>query len=281
MRKYLIRYFSRNTYYSEVLKASFQLLITPAEDETQTVKDLKVWNSLNMEMTESENVFAFKTHSMGLTKTFNQFNISLEATVLKREINPFNFVFLSPEEELQALNEFDFYIDNHLYLNPTRLTHLPTDFSFPFSRYNGKEQLFDYLYNLNEEINGFLVYQSGFTNTETILSELIKYKIGVCQDFAHLFIAFCRKQKIPARYVSGYLNQDANFTGNMHLHAWAEALIPGIGWVGFDPTNKLVVDHNYIKIAHGLDYGDCSPIKGVLNTVGSNITEHNVQVINQ
>lgn len=281
MRKYLIRYFSRNTYYSEVLKASFQLLVAPAENETQTVKSLDIKNSLNSELSLTKNVFGFDVYSMGLSKTFNQFNISLEAEVLKKEVNPFNFVFLDPAKEAEIIQQPDFYIDNHLFLNETTYTQLPKSFNSPFSRFDGNEQLFDYLYKLNEEIHGFIAYQKGFTNTETLLKDVVKFKMGVCQDFAHLFIAICRKQKIPARYVSGYLNQGANLTGNMFLHAWAEAYIPEIGWIGYDPTNKLVVDHNYIKIAHGLDYQDCSPIKGVLNTVGSNVTEHNVEVINQ
>ncbi len=281
MRKYLIRYFSRNTYYSEVLKATFQLLIAPAENESQTVKFVDIKNSLNEPLFITKNVFGFDVYSMGLVKSFNQFNVTLEAEVLKKEVNPFNFVFLLPNEEAEVLNSPDFYIDNHLYLNATTYTTLPLDFNSPFSKFNATEQLFDYLYKLNEEIHSFIAYQKGFTNTETLLENVVKYKMGVCQDFAHLFIAICRKQKIPARYVSGYLNQGANFTGNMFLHAWAEAFIPEAGWVGYDPTNKLVVDHNYIKIAHGLDYQDCSPIRGVLNTVGNNITEHSVEVINQ
>ena len=77
MRKYLIRYFSRNTYYSEVLKASFQLLISPAENDSQTIKSLNIKNSLNAELYRTKNTFGFDVYSMSLVKTLNQFNISL------------------------------------------------------------------------------------------------------------------------------------------------------------------------------------------------------------
>jgi len=91
----------------------------------------------------------------------------------------------------------------------------------------------------------------------------------------------CRLNKIPARYVSGYLNQGAGFTGPSQLHAWVEALIPELGWAGFDATNNLVADHHYIKIAHGTDYRDCSPIIGVLETSGAQKSIHSVTVTNQ
>ena len=85
MRKYLIRYFSRNTYYSEVLKASFQLLVVPAENDSQTVKSLDINNSLNAELYLTKNVFGFDVYSMSLVKSFNQFNIRLSNIVVSIE----------------------------------------------------------------------------------------------------------------------------------------------------------------------------------------------------
>jgi len=65
------------------------------------------------------------------------------------------------------------------------------------------------------------------------------------------------------------------------MHAWTEAFIPGVGWMGFDPTNNLRVDENYIKVSHGADYTDCAPIKGVLKTKGENKTSYKVVVTQQ
>jgi transglutaminase-like putative cysteine protease len=116
------------------------------------------------------------------------------------------------------------------------------------------------------------------TNVHTTVCEAIELGKGVCQDFTHLFVAIARKNRIPCRYVSGYLNQGGNLIGSAAMHAWVEAFIPGNGWHGFDPTNNLLVDMNYIKTAHGVDYSDCSPIKGVLKTSGDNKTSYNVKV---
>jgi transglutaminase-like putative cysteine protease len=65
------------------------------------------------------------------------------------------------------------------------------------------------------------------------------------------------------------------------MHAWAEAYVPQIGWLGFDPTNNLIANANHIKVAHGRDYSDCSPLKGVLFTTGKNKTSHSVHVSSQ
>src|SRR5690606_35595902 len=100
-------------------------------------------------------------------------------------------------------------------------------------------------------------------------------------DYTHIFIGMCRYNGIPACYVSGYLNQGMDFVGSTLMHAWVEAFIPGVGWVGFDPTNNLLVNEHYIKVSHGADYADCSPIKGVLKTNGENKTSYQVKVFSQ
>ncbi|MBK6283582.1 MAG: transglutaminase family protein [Draconibacterium sp.] len=158
---------------------------------------------------------------------------------------------------------------------------MPRSVNVSFPVYSGEIQVFDYLLKLNNFIFQLLDYSPESTDVNTPISEVLQIKKGVCQDFAHLFISVCRQNKIPARYVSGYLNQGAGFVGSSQLHAWVEALIPDLGWVGFDATNNLLADHHYIKIAHGTDYRDCSPIIGVLETTGSQKSTHSVTVTNQ
>ena len=87
---------------------------------------------------------------------------------------------------------------------------------------------------------------------------------GVCQDFAHIMIALVRRLGIPCRYVSGYLfhgRDDRSAEGA--THAWVEALLPGLGWVGFDPTNNVLAGTRHIRVAIGRDYADVPPTRGV------------------
>jgi len=101
-------------------------------------------------------------------------------------------------------------------------------------------------------------YESNSTNVHTHMSDVLRERRGVCQDFAHVMIGLCRAVKIPALYVSGYLATEiASAT-----HAWVEVLVPGIGWCGLDPTHNCQVNENYVKIAVGRDYADVPPVTG-------------------
>ncbi len=114
------------------------------------------------------------------------------------------------------------------------------------------------------------VYQPAATHVHTTMEESLRLRRGVCQDFAHVMIGLCRALKIPARYVSGYLyNGPADqLKGAQATHAWVEVFIPGIGWRGLDPTNNQQVNRHHVKIAHGRDYADVSPIRGTYHGTG-------------
>ncbi|HVY20962.1 MAG TPA: transglutaminase family protein [Bauldia sp.] len=100
------------------------------------------------------------------------------------------------------------------------------------------------------------------TDTGTSAIEAFGIGHGVCQDFAHIFIAAVRHLGIPARYVSGYLCR-RDYIQQEAGHAWAEALIPDLGWVGFDPANGISPTDAYVRAAIGLDYLGAAPIRGV------------------
>lgn len=99
------------------------------------------------------------------------------------------------------------------------------------------------------------------TNATTTAAEAYDAGHGVCQDFAHIFIAAARRIGVPARYVSGHLARAEHMQQDA-AHAWAEALVPDLGWVGFDPANGRCADEAYVRVAIGLDYLDAAPIRG-------------------
>jgi transglutaminase-like putative cysteine protease len=101
------------------------------------------------------------------------------------------------------------------------------------------------------------------TDTGTSAIEAFRLGHGVCQDFAHIFIASARHLGIPARYSSGYLHRTDQVT-QVAGHAWAEAMIEDLGWVGFDPTNGISPTEAYVRLAVGLDYLGAAPIRGVV-----------------
>ena len=126
-------------------------------------------------------------------------------------------------------------------------------------------------------IFGQFQYIKGITNVETTVDELLKEHAGVCQDFAHVLLQLLRTMNIPCRYVSGYICPNKNgMRGEGATHAWIEALMPGLGWIGFDPTNAIQAGTDHITLAIGRDFSDVSPVYGVF--VGSGEHELKVEV---
>jgi transglutaminase-like putative cysteine protease len=117
--------------------------------------------------------------------------------------------------------------------------------------------------NCSDYIFNKFSYIKGITTVETTLSEILKLRSGVCQDFAHLMLEILRSLQIPSRYVSGYICPNKNgMRGEGATHAWIEAWIPGQGWTGIDPTNNIWVSDHHVKLAVGRNFNDCSPVKG-------------------
>lgn len=117
------------------------------------------------------------------------------------------------------------------------------------------------------------------TDLSTPIEFVLKERRGVCQDFAHLALACLRSQRIPARYVSGYILThpapgQQKLQGADASHAWISVWSPDFGWCDFDPTNGIVVGEEHITVAYGADYFDVAPITGVLLGGG----EHSVSV---
>lgn len=120
----------------------------------------------------------------------------------------------------------------------------------------------DRLHGLMTEISGKVAYQPGTTTTLTTAEEAVSNGAGVCQDHTHIFLAAARHLGFAARYVSGYLLMDLT-SAQVATHAWAEAHVEGLGWVGFDVANCMSPDERYVRIATGRDYRDAMPVSGI------------------
>ena len=121
-------------------------------------------------------------------------------------------------------------------------------------------------------------YNKGATTISTPVSEVLRSRQGVCQDFAHVMIACLRSLGLPARYVSGYLRSGENSIGAEASHAWASMFCSGFGWMDFDPTNDVTPGSGHVTIAWGRDYSDVSPVKGVALGSGDQIIKVAVEV---
>lgn len=119
------------------------------------------------------------------------------------------------------------------------------------------------LHALMATIQQRVAYVTGTTDSRTTAEEALEKGTGVCQDHAHVFAASARLLGFPARYVSGYLMMNDTIE-QVASHAWAEAYVSGLGWVGFDAANGVSPDGRYVRVAVGRDYREAMPISGIL-----------------
>jgi len=140
------------------------------------------------------------------------------------------------------------------------------------------------LRELNTRLHDAIAYVPSSTRVDSPIDEALERREGVCQDFSHIMIALVRHLGIPCRYVSGYLHHDPKDhvrSVESATHAWVDAFLPRLGWVGFDPTNDLLAHESHVRTALGRDYADVPPTRGVFRgrtsselCVAVQVTEH-------
>lgn len=136
------------------------------------------------------------------------------------------------------------------------------------------------LHRLSALVLAHVAYAPGETAVHTSGEEAAALGMGVCQDHAHIFIGAARALGIPARYVSGYLmltdriEQEAG-------HAWVEAHVEHLGWVGFDVSNGISPDERYVRVATGCDYREAAPVTGMSYGAGETLLEVSLAVEQQ
>jgi len=144
--------------------------------------------------------------------------------------------------------------------------------------------LLEVVHDLMTRIYQDFTYDPNFTTIATPLSDVLHFRRGVCQDFAHLAIACLRSYGIAARYVSGYIETlpepgKQRLVGADASHAWFSVYSPRIGWLDFDPTNNTVPLDQHITLAWGRDYADVTPLKGIAFGGGQHTLSVSVDVL--
>jgi transglutaminase-like putative cysteine protease len=165
-----------------------------------------------------------------------------------------------------------------LFLRPTPLTEIDDAIAALGEQARSADGPLASLHALKDLVHAQVAWKSGVTTFETTAAEALALKAGVCQDQAHIFIAAARSLGIPARYVVGYL-RDAEGPDDEHdPHAWAEAWVDGLGWVGFDCALRRCPVDGHVRISCRLDAADAAPIRGVMLPGAETTLSHDVQI---
>ncbi|MBU3821375.1 transglutaminase family protein [Flavobacteriaceae bacterium XHP0103] len=264
MAKFYIKHLTKYTYSGVVLDAANLVRLHPINDEYQKV--------ISHTIAVTNNAF-IQTHTDFYNNTFGTFMLTEPHEELSIESSlevitypkPFPDDSASIEKQWKELAVIKKHIDFMDFMVFDKGFAAQKDISKLMASLNVKEkspykivlELCDYVYKNFK-------YIKGVTTVNSTIDDVWELKSGVCQDFTNILLQLTRTVGIPARYVSGYIFADDNTTrGEGASHAWIEAYIPYYGWLGFDPTNNIIVNENHIRLAIGRNYSDCAPIQGV------------------
>lgn len=148
-----------------------------------------------------------------------------------------------------------------VFLRQTRLTQPDTAIRRLAEAVAGLDPI-PRLHALSGRVHDAVAYTPGATSPATSAAEALSLGRGVCQDHAQVFVSAARCLGVPARYVAGYLLADEAGHALRETHAWAEAWVEGLGWIGFDTTNRVCVTDQHVRLCAGLDAHDAAPVRG-------------------
>jgi len=278
---YAIRHFTRFRYSQPVWQSAMELRMQPRSENTQRCFTFQLSISPQARVFSYQDHFGNLVHHFDVPGQHRQLTITADALVDVETPAP-----LPESLGPGAWDELDAMIDREDYwdmLMPSRFACTSPELealtnAVGVVERGGREPL-ELLTTLNSRLYQYFSYVKSGSGVNSTIEDAIRSRQGVCQDVAHTMITIVRNLRIPCRYVSGYLHRDPGHTDRSDegaTHAWVEALLPHVGWVGFDPTNNLIVGGRHIRTAIGRDYADVSPTVGTMK--GSAETELQVRV---
>ena len=226
------------------------LRLTPRNHEGQYVAHWRLDVSEDARLDVHEDAFGNITHTFSADGPFDDLALHVEGEV---DVQDTAGIVRGTIERFPP----------SLYLRPTPLTEADgaiADFAREVSAQ--ADDTLPRLHALLARVHADMVFDTDPTHTATTAAEAFALKRGVCQDYAHIFIACARSGGVPARFVAGHFLRSDGIVHQQAGHAWAEAFVPDLGWVGFDPANGICTTEAHARVAIGLDYLGAAPVRG-------------------
>ena len=270
-RRLRIRHTTRYSYDAPIQRSTHRLHLRPVDDWKQNLLAYELTVKPHAAVIEYEDAFGNRTQRFEVNEPYMALEVTAESLVEVLDTDPFGFARLPIKPPTWPLvwmpSERTMLAP---YLNPTDLPdtqlHDIYDYAMEFATRNNGD-LMETLFAINLAFLHDFKYVPGCTDLGTTAYQVFVNKAGVCQDFTNLFITMARLLGVPARYVCGYIhtgNSGASRTGSDATHAWIQLYIPNIGWKGFDPTNGVLPRTDHVRVAHGRNFRDATPMSGTL-----------------
>lgn len=262
---YLIEHETTLAFLEPVREHELELRLMPRDDAGQKLLTCAIELEPSATLRQHRDGFGNVVHRASLVAPHDRVSVRLRAEVETLRPNPFDWAPLEVAAESAAL-------ERTLRESPRLLEFLlPANETVPdlagALRALGApcrvatRPLADDLAAALTWLSATFTFLPGATDVHAPLSIFLEKRAGVCQDFAHLFLAMVRSWGVPARYVTGYIDA-GDQPGEEATHAWAEVLLPGVGWRGLDATHDLWADDRYVAVAVGRDSRDAAPLRG-------------------
>jgi transglutaminase-like putative cysteine protease len=264
--RYTVRHLTRFTYDQPVAESMMEVRMQPRSDGAQRCL------RFGLSTTPSSRVLMYQDHDGNIVHHFNiparhaRLTVTAEALVDVEPLPPLpDCLPAAAWERLDALSgsgEFWEYLAPSAFAQPTPLLR---EFVGSLALTRAIDPL-TLIRRMAETMWRAFEYSPQATRVDSPIDEALAARRGVCQDFAHIFIAAARDLGLPCRYVSGYLFPNAggdDRSTDGATHAWVEVLLPECGWIGIDPTNNLMASERHIRVATGRDYADVPPTRGM------------------
>jgi transglutaminase-like putative cysteine protease len=262
---YSIRHITQFRYSAPVRESVMELRMQPRSEGPQTLRSFQITTSPRAQLYAYTDHLGNAVYHFNLLREHEELRIEVQAVV---EFNtPSSLPEMLNEADWTKLNPENLGDDHFDMLGPSKFARPSRDL-LTFMRIADIEKPMGdpltAMKSLMRTIFHSFEYQPGFTQVHSPIETALTGRRGVCQDFSHIMIAVARLWGVPARYVSGYMyhrgsgdRSEADAT-----HAWVEAWLPGLGWVGFDPTNNVMPAERHVRAAVGRDYADVPPTRG-------------------
>lgn len=263
---YSVRHITRFRYSRPISESVMEVRMQPRRDETQHCLSFELTTEPAARITAGRDYLGNIVHHFDVLRPHTELTITAQALVTPITVPP-PITALGPDawQELDALanagDNVEMLIPSH-FARPTMLLHeLARELEI-----TRRDDPLSLLREITARLHETLTYAPRSTEVDSPIDVALHQRRGVCQDYAHIMIALVRELGIPCRYVSGYLyhrRDDPSSAAPDATHAWIEALLPQLGWIGFDPTNNAPVGDRHIRVAVGRDYADVPPTRGV------------------
>jgi transglutaminase-like putative cysteine protease len=254
--------------YEPPANGAVQLLrLTARNHDSQYVARWRIDVSPDAQLAAREDAFGNITHVFSAAGPLPEVRVSVDGEV---EIQDSNGVVRGTAERFPQ----------SLFLRDTALTQADTAIralAEEIGAANGFVPL-DSLHALMRRLQDEIAYDTALTDAPMSAAEAFALKRGVCRDLTHIFIAAAHCLGVPARYIAGYLANPDGISEQEAGHAWAEAFVPNLGWVGFDPTNAICQTDAYVRVAVGLDSLGAAPVRGTRYGAGAESLEVAIKI---